>query len=282
MENSIVTSACLQPQEDVENVALTDLDDIEEDDSGSEWKAPRDSMHAKDVRAYVACYSWIDNAKTRVLVGKLNPRELATEVRQIINARGREKAAIVRQLYDHYKELLSEAKDDEYIADWIPPLTTIVETIGLMVSNKAAVKASARGAKSRKMHSTIETMDLKGEKAASKVAYKATDDSLGISSIDPTNIVGSEITVLFNTKNRRLEVYRAKEGQKLSVHGMKITNYDEQKSVGKTIRKPEEVVQGWIRATTVKRTEVLLSGINGKSWELTGKMNKNTLVIKVL
>ena len=247
-----------------------------------DWEHLPDTLHGKQIRAYVACYSRIDNAKTRVLRGKLEQRALAAEIRKIVTAYAGGKIAVVKMLKEHYQPSLSEAIKDELIKDWVKPLATISDTISLMVNNRASIKAGAKGAKARKMASTASEVDRKGEKAATKVTYKDEDDALGIRSVDPVNLVGSEAAVIYNTKTRHIEFYRAKQGMKLSFQGARIVNFDEASSIGKTIRKPETDLPHWTRATTVRRLEVLSDGIRGKKWEPSGKMNRNTIIIKIM
>jgi hypothetical protein len=246
------------------------------------WESIALSSHGKSVLAYVDCYSHIDNAKTRVLLGKMPARDLAATVRKIVSDKAHGKTIVARQLLEHYRDALVEAKTDTSITDWVKPLTTVVDTLGLLVNNRASVKAGAKGAKARRLANTLEQSDRKGEKAAAKVTYKDEDIDLGISSIDPTNLVGAEAAVIYNTKTRHCEVYFAETGKRLSVHGSRITNYDEKKSTGKTLRNPETDLPHWNRATTVRRLEVLLSQVNGKNWDLAGKFNRNTMVLKVL
>lgn len=240
------------------------------------------SSKGKNVLAYVDCYSQIDNSKARVLKGAVTIRELPAIVRKIVSDRAEGKNVIARQLLEHYKDSLVEAKQDPSIANWVKPLATIVDTLGLIVNNRASIKAGAKGAKARKLSNTLEQSDCKGEKAASKVTYKDEDSNLGISSVDPTNLVGAEAAVIYNTKTRHCEVYFAEASKRLSVQGARITNFDEKKSIGKTLRKPETDLPHWNRATTVRRLEVLLDQVNGKSWSLTGKFNRNTMLLKVL
>jgi hypothetical protein len=253
-----------------------------QEDTSPDWEYIPETARSRAIRAYVNCYSRIDNAKTMVLRGKLDRRDLAPEVRKIVQTYGQTKTAIVKQLVDHYNDAYLEARQDDATKDWIKPLATIAETLSLMLNNRASIRAGAKGAKARKMRSTVETMDRKGEKAASKVSYKDEDDKLGIRSVDPTNLVGAEAAVVFNTKNRHCEVYLAKQGSSLSVQGARIVNFDESTSLGKTLRKPESDLPHWVRATTLKRLEVLLNGIKGKTWEVTGKLNKNCIIVKVL
>ena len=270
------------PQSSIEKV--TKLLDAQADNTEAElmFDDLPETSRSRAVQAYVACYSLIDNAKTKVLIGSLSQRDLAGEVRKIVKARGLGKSSITKQLLDHYKQAYLEAVDDPTIKSWVKPLATISETISLMLNNRASIKAGAKGAKARKMRSTVDQVDRKGEKAASKVSYKDEDDKLGIRSVDPTNLVGADAAVVFNTKTRHCEVYMAKQGSKLSVQGAKIVNFDETVSTGRTIRKPEVDLQHWVRASTVRRLEVLIKGIKGKNWEVTGKLNKNCVIVKVL
>ncbi len=274
--------ARLSPTSIAKAVEAIDRGSAKEAKDTPEWEYIPETSKSRAIRAYVNCYSRIDNAKTMVIRGTLDRRELASEIRKIVQTYGQAKTAIVKQLVEHYKELHVEARRDDSISDWVKPLATISETLNLMLNNRASIRAGARGAKARKMRSTVETMDRKGEKAASKVSYKDEDDKLGIRSVDPTNLVGADAAVVFNTKNRHCEVYMAKQGMKLSVQGARIVNFDESTSLGKTLRKPESDLPHWVRATTLKRLEVLGSGIKGKTWEVTGKLNKNCIIVKVL
>ena len=258
-------------------VADTSVNDVDVD-----WEPIKDNIQAKTIRAYVDCYSQLDNAKSRVINGKLSIRELAAEVRKIVTDRGLGKGTISKQLADHYKDAFIEARSSESTAEWVKPLGVIAETLGMIISNRASISAGIRGAKARKMNSKLGTTDRKGEKAASKVSFKDEDLNLGIRSIDPTNIVGAEAVVIFNTKTRHCEVYRANDGETLSIQGAKIVNFNELKSGGKTVRKPDVDLHHWVRATTLKRLEVLMSGIKGKKWEVSGKLNKNCMIIKVM
>ena len=259
---------------------LDTIDDYVEDalDETGDWEyLPANKAHI----AYVRSYNFIDNAKTQVLMDKLPIRDLANTVRKIVADNGG-KTALIRQLHEHYRDLLNEVKNDPSVKTWVKPVFTIVETLSMLAGNRKSVSAAAKRSKQRILTSTVDTLDRKGQAAAAKVSIKDEDEALGIVTIDPTNIVGAESAVIYNTKTRRLEVYRAAEGMRLSVKGSKIINLDEKTSIGKTIRKPEETLGHWTRATTLKRLDVLLKDITGKDWEVSGKFNKHTMLIKVL
>jgi hypothetical protein len=247
-----------------------------------DWDAIATSSQGKKVQHYVDCYSQIDNAKAKVLSGKISTRELAALVRKIVAARDGGKPWVTKQLLEHYRTALQEAKQDAAVAHWVKPLSTIADTLGLLVNNRAGIKTSAKNARVRKLTNTLEQSDRNGEKAAAKVTYKDQDTALGINSVDPTNLVGAAAAVIYNTKTRHCEVYFAEPGKRLSVQGSRITNYDNAKSLGKILRNPDTDLPHWNRAANIRRLEVLLANTNGKNWALLGKFNRNTMVLKVL
>lgn len=278
-----INRGAILPAKSIQRVlTLLDAVNMKAEEKAPDWEILSETARGKTITAYVDCYSRIDNAKTKIINSKLSSRELAPEIRKIINSFGAGKTAIVKQLLEHYKEAYSDSRSNDATKDWVKPIATIVDTISLMLNSKASVRAGAKGAKARKMKSTVHEVDRKGEKAATKMTYKEDDDKLGIRSVDPTNVVGANIVVIFNTKNRHCEMYIAKDGQTLSVKGASIINYDETLSIGKTVRKPEEDLPSWVKASTVKRITVLMGYIKGKAWDLTGKLNRNTVIIKVL
>lgn len=73
----------------------------------------------------------------------------------------------------------------------------------------------------------------------SKMKFAATNDELGLKSVSPTSIVGADELYCFNTKTRKIQVYKALDGMTLTVKGTTIMNYDMEKSAQKTVRKPE-------------------------------------------
>jgi hypothetical protein len=66
---------------------------------------------------------------------------------------------------------------------------------------------------------------------------------LNLKSVSPTNIIGSAEVWFYNTKYRRIGVYRA-EGTTLSVKGTTIVGFDIKESKAFTLRKPEEFFKG--------------------------------------
>ena len=232
--------------------------------------------------ALICCRTLISQSMYQCAANSMNIRELAGYVRETVKKYSLGKTAIVRELCKEYDEMLEDVQKDSTAKSYLKPLQIITETLGLISNNRKSLRQSRGKAKARKLSNIDQPFDRKGEKAAAKLNFKEEDDKFGLRSIDPTNIVGAEIAIVFNTKNRHCEVYRAKDGTRLSVQGARITNFDEATSTAKTLRKPDRDLPHWTRVTSLRRIEILLEDINGKNWQPTGKMNKNCVIIKVI
>ncbi len=80
------------------------------------------------------------------------------------------------------------------------------------------------------------------EKRVKDVKYKETDDEFKLASVSPTEIIGAQALWVFDTKNRELSVYRAKDPMVgLLVKGTTLEDWSD-KSEKRKLRKPEEVL----------------------------------------
>lgn len=91
--------------------------------------------------AYVACYSRIDNLKTRVLRGMVELRDVPREVEAILSSNNG--ARVRARLMQHYQDLLQEAQEDKLIRDWVKPLRAILKTLGIEASERKTEAAPA-------------------------------------------------------------------------------------------------------------------------------------------
>jgi hypothetical protein len=122
-----------------------------------------------------------------------------------------------------------------------------------------------------------------------KLKYKKADDKYKIASIDPASIVGATTLWVFNTKTRKLGKYVAanvdptgasRPGSGLSVKGTSITGFDEEQSVQKTLRKPEDSIKEFRAAGKVKLRK-FLEEINTTDTKLNGRINPDTVLLRV-
>ena len=117
-------------------------------------------------------------------------------------------------------------------------------------------------------------------KLVAKMKYLKQDDKLKLVSANPIDIVGSQEVWVFNTKTRKLGKYIAKEYSELSVKGTTIVNFDESKSVQKTLRKPEEQLKEFKAAGKVALRK-FLEDIKAVDIKLNGRINEDTILLKI-
>jgi hypothetical protein len=118
------------------------------------------------------------------------------------------------------------------------------------------------------------------EKIVEKLKYCKANEPLKLVSINPADIVGAKELWVFNIKTRKLGKYIAAEYQELSVKGTSILNFDENQSVQKTLRKPEEQLKEFKSAGKVGLRK-FLSDIKAVDIKLNGRCNEDTVLLKV-
>jgi hypothetical protein len=118
------------------------------------------------------------------------------------------------------------------------------------------------------------------EKIVGKLKYMKQNEPLKLVSINPADIIGAKELWIFNTKSRKLGRYIAKEYTELSVKGTAIIGFDENTSIQKTIRKPEEKLKEFKAAGKVALRK-FLEDINATDTKLTGRINEETILLKV-
>ncbi len=117
-------------------------------------------------------------------------------------------------------------------------------------------------------------------KQVAKVRYLKQDDKLKVVSISPEDVIGAKELWVFNIKTRKLGKYVAAEFSDLSIKGTSVVNYDENKSIAKTLRKPEEQLKEFKGAGKVALRK-FLDDIKAVDIKLNGRLNEETLLLKV-
>jgi hypothetical protein len=118
------------------------------------------------------------------------------------------------------------------------------------------------------------------DKIVAKLKFLKTNEPLKLVSINPIDIIGASELWIFNTKTRKLGKYVATEFNTLNVKGTTITNFDESKSIQKTIRKPEEKLKEFKAANKVALRK-FLDDVNATDTKLNGRINEETILLKV-
>ena len=121
---------------------------------------------------------------------------------------------------------------------------------------------------------------LNPSKLVKSLKYLKEDKECALTSINPECIINSEILWVYNAKTRKLGRYVAKDGQKLLVKGSTLLNYDEGQSTMKIVRKPKEIFPKLLSAGKVEQRK-LLDSLNAVEQRLNGRINRDTVLVKV-
>ena len=119
------------------------------------------------------------------------------------------------------------------------------------------------------------------DKQITKLKFKQTDAGLGITSINPTNIVGATMAVIYQCKYRKLGVYVADDERGFKIKGTTLLNYSEKNSTKKTLRKPKEQLGFAKKATRHKFGKWFESEVKTTETKLTGRFSDDTVILQV-
>jgi hypothetical protein len=147
-----------------------------------------------------------------------------------------------------------------------------IDNLLAAIGQYRGVKQATKKARTKKVPSKM--------KLISKLKYAAENKELKIVSINPTDIIGATELWVYNSKTRKLGKYVAQEFKTLSIKGSSIENFDESKSVNKTIRKPEEKLKEFAKAGKVQLRK-FLTEIKAVESRMNGRINADILLLKV-
>jgi len=116
---------------------------------------------------------------------------------------------------------------------------------------------------------------------AAKVQYLKEYSDLGLKSILPEKIIGSQQVWLYNTKTKLLGMYNADNAKGLTIKGTTIQNINVESSSGKRLRKPEVVIKDVLAGGKITLKK-LLDSLSTKPVELTGRINSDTIIVRVI
>lgn len=114
-----------------------------------------------------------------------------------------------------------------------------------------------------------------------RVNYQQESKEFKLTSIEPTKIIGATQVWVFNTKYRNLGVYNSCDSSGISVKGSTLKNFDQNTSIEKKLRKPDSVLKSVMEGGKVALRKVL-DPIKCKERRLTGRLNKDTIILRVL
>jgi hypothetical protein len=119
------------------------------------------------------------------------------------------------------------------------------------------------------------------DQLVAKIQFLDEDDKYKLKSVSPTQIIGALQLWVFNVKTRKLGVYHALDSQGFGVKGTSLTNFSEMKSVQKTLRKPEATLPEVVKGAKIYLRNCIES-VNSKASGLTGRLNSDTILLKII
>jgi hypothetical protein len=167
------------------------------------------------------------------------------------------------QLVEAYKNF--KAADFKIIFDWMDRFQAGIDQYSIV--KKATKKAKIKKAPSK-------------EKVVASIKYAKENKALKVVSINPADIIGASTLWVYNVTTRKLGKYVAASYQTLSVKGTCIIGFDLDKSVAKTLRKPEEQLKDFAKAGKVA-LRTWLKDIKSVEIKLNGRINADTILLKV-
>lgn len=120
---------------------------------------------------------------------------------------------------------------------------------------------------------------ISNEKLVEKLKYKQEDDRFGITSIQPTTILGASELFCYDTRTRKLYKFIAADKSGLTVSGNCIANFNEKLSIGKTLKNPTEQLTLFKKAGKMAISS-FLDNIDTMGIRANGKLTENQILLK--
>ncbi|MDA8956845.1 hypothetical protein N9H30_00585 [bacterium] len=153
------------------------------------------------------------------------------------------------------------------------------ETINTACDTIIKTKATTRKARKPKARSK--------EAIVKKLKYQVNDPQFALASLPPTDIVYANEVWVYNTKTRKIGVYKAlnvdpknlqRSGTGIMVKGTTLQDFNEKESVQKTLRKPAEMLP-YFDAGKLK-CKKSFEELTTTPTKMNGRFNEHTIILK--
>lgn len=187
------------------------------------------------------------------------------------------------RIFEKRKAELAEAqtkKDEQLVEAYSHLKAADIKRISAFIDDFLGAVAQYRGVKKATKKASVRKPPAK-EKLVAKLKYLKNDTVNKLVSINPVDIIGAQELWVYNTKTRKLGKYVAEDmGGALSVKGTAIVGYNENKSVQKTLRKPDQQLKDFLKAGKIELRK-FLDNIKATDIKLNGRINADTVLLKV-
>jgi hypothetical protein len=175
--------------------------------------------------------------------------------------------------------IIEQTKKDPYVKESYPwPKKDMVDAASIFLSFATdAEKLSSNKKAARKPR---KKKPLSFDKMVKNLKYLQEDNENKLTSINPVKIIGAQQLWIYNVKTRKLGVYTASDSVGLIVKGSSLDNYKYSESISKTLRKPKETLSKVLGGGKIALRKIM-GDINAKASELNGRINKDTILLRV-
>ena len=196
-------------------------------------------------------------------------------------------AAIAKKIPEEYQELIDEVTEalsgkSKQLKEGYSHMTKSEKVKFIKFLTKIQTDSERYADNHKPVRKPKKAKQFTAAQIVSKLNFLQEDVDNKITSVDPSKIVGAEMVFLFNVKTNQLSYYQAIDRGGLSVKGTSIKNYDENKSEvkklgSKTTNFLDRVLDGGKIVLNKCMNE-----INSKASNVTGRVNNNMIILKVI
>ena len=193
------------------------------------------------------------------------------------------KAAHARKMRPFYVDCYNELvdvynKEDEYYVEAWSHLKPkyhklMMDFYGIIVDDLDRIIKNATAQRKPRKKKTLSATRL-----VKKLKYQQEFSALKLASVNPEKIIGAAELWVYNTRYNRLGVYVAQNANRgFSVKGCTIQHFDQEESIQKTARKPQDVLSVLKKRSLRKQMQQMKT----KEQYLTGRINAQTILLGV-
>ena len=145
-----------------------------------------------------------------------------------------------------------------------------------MLSDLDRIKSASKASRNVKVKGSVAI-----DKQVSKVQYKKEDLDFKIVSINPIQIPNKQRLYTFNCKYKVVTEYVTDSPSGFVISGSTIKNFNKATSRAVTLRKPDDYLPMFL-SKTPKQIDEAWKGITTKTFSPNGRINKDTILLRVL
>ena len=205
-------------------------------------------------------------------VGMLTERNIMPQHMSILTDVWNRKLAEFEEVQAGNDKQLNEAYNN-YTKTQIKAVIKFCEAVLASLSSYVSVKKASKSVRTRK--------SISPEKQASKMKYQRSDETLKLTSVPPSKIIGSVEVWAYDTAKRKLHYYIADDHiGTLGIKGTTIIGFDATKSGIKTLRKPPEILKKLMTGGKPSSRKVFTE-VNSVQTQPNGRTSENLIILKV-